>query len=128
MRRSRAGRVRMARSSRSRSSTAVKPGSSEESMRAGDPPSPPSAALSVSTRGSEVYARPAAIASATRSSVSPTASASSARVGVRPSLCPRRSRTAVTRRLISCRERGTRTAQPRSRKRCMISPSIVRAA
>ena len=78
--------------------------------------------------GSAVWARPAATASATRSSLSPVASASSCSDGDRPSRWPEPLAHGATRRLSSCSERGTRTAQPRSRKRCMISPSIVRAA
>ena len=78
--------------------------------------------------GSATYARWATSASSTSASLCPLASASSSTVGLRPSWWPSCSETTAIERLSSCSERGTRTAQPRSRNRCMISPSMVRAA
>ena len=77
---------------------------------------------------SEVYARPDSSASSTSSSSTPAALASSGIVGDRPSCTVCSSTIFDSWTLSSWRPRGTRTAQPLSRKWRLISPMMFGVA
>src|SRR5204863_9808667 len=125
---------------RSRSSRTRKPGariarSSETSYSCSSVPRDSSGSRSPSSSwpgpaesDSELYARPLSSASSTSSSETSAAFASSGIVGERLNWTVSSSSRRESWRFSSCRPRGTRTDQPRSRKWRLISPMMFGVA